>query len=283
MVTATRFDALRVVSSARWLAEDFAAASVLPVHHDLGLDLRAEPGARTAWWAPMSFAARLIATTGVNAFLAPGPHWTARLPRRWTGRGVVTARFEDIEAGRCLGPGGPVHVKPSEVKVASVPAAVYPSLDAFLATRPVLHPQTIVQVSEAVDYVREVRCFTAGRNVVASSVYLDGGVTWDAWDLATAPSPDAGADFAARVLADPDVQVPPAMALDVGQHPDGTWSVIEANPAWSSNPYHADLAGVVGSICLAQPRGGEFSNWLWQPDPQLAVALRRPLPVLGQQ
>ena len=273
------FDHLRVVSSAAWLVADLARPGVIDVRHDLGIDMRVPIAESVAWWAPMMFAARLIATTGSNPFLAPGPRWTADLPRRWTGRTVAAMPFGALWAARGE---GPVHVKPAEVKVASVPAAVHENLDVFLvASSDRLGKDVMIQVSTVAPYEREFRCFTVDRDVVASSVYLAGGVTWDALD----PSVDHGRTdalrFARSVLRDPAVAVPDAMALDVGQHVDGTWSVIEANPAWSSNPYHASPVGVIASICAAQRPHASYSRWAWKPDAHLDIARRRPLPTLG--
>lgn len=273
------FDHLRVVSSAAWLAADLSDAGVIDVHHDLGIDLRTPRIEFVAWWAPMGFAARLIATTQANPFLAPGPTWTADLPMRWTSRDVATTRFADLHTLRETFAGQPVHVKPSEVKVSSVPAATYGSLEDFLAAGHTLGEDVMVQVSTLAPYVREYRCFTIDRDVVASSIYLAGGITWDGLDHTADVRLHADAvSFAHSVLADPAVAVPDAMALDVGQHADGTWSVIEANPAWSSNPYHANASGVIASVCAAQRPHASHSRWSWRPDPHLSVALRRPLP-----
>jgi hypothetical protein len=69
---------------------------------------------------------------------------------------------------------------------------------------------------------------------------------------------------------------PPGYTLDVGTDAEGNWSVIEANAAWSSNPYHCEAAGVMTSVLAAQQPGHD--RWRWQPD-QVFLERARPLPL----
>ncbi|WP_156251020.1 ATP-grasp domain-containing protein [Pseudactinotalea terrae] len=270
---ASRFDQLRVVSSARWLAQDLVAAQVLPVVHDLGLDVRSR-SPRTAWWAPMRFASRLVATTGRNPFAAPGPHFTAGLDRRWTARLVMTTTVADLTAGAHVALDGPVHVKPAELKHSGLPAQVVTDTGAARAAVAAagLDPGTVVQLSKVIDPVAEFRAFVRHGKVVTVSAYLVAGVTWDAWSSQDAPEAGEAARFAADVAA--SVAGPDGYVLDVARTRQGAWVVLEANPAWSSNPYHCDPAAVVTTVLAAHQQGAHR----WRIDPWLQRTAR-PLPV----
>jgi hypothetical protein len=47
------------------------------------------------------------------------------------------------------------------------------------------------------------------------------------------------------VLADADVELPPAVVVDVGRMEGHGWGVVEANPAWASGLCGCDPAGVL--------------------------------------
>jgi hypothetical protein len=60
---------------------------------------------------------------------------------------------------------------------------------------------------------------------------------------------------------------PPGFVVDVGVDADGNWSVIEANASWSSNPYHADMTGVIKSVLASHDVAGDYPQWAWTIDP----------------
>lgn len=287
MPTPKPFTELRVVRTAAWLADDLRAGTDLPVVHDLGLDV--QPGARrTAWWAPHQFIARLTVTPEAQLpdLASPGPAWLATVPPELLGRAVWCGPAGALSRCR-LWDDGPAFAKPAEVKVAALPAQMYPTSDAFMdalrAAR--LHPTSWVVVSDPLELVAEYRCFVAPRDgrasVVAASAYLFDGVTWDAWEPTSAPDPSEAVEFAQTVLA--RAPGPDGWVLDVGRTSAGGWVVIEANAAWSSSPYHADAHGVVAAI-LASQTPPVPPRWRWRSDPvfdERAVPLRIRTPVLA--
>lgn len=277
------FAELRVVTPAAWLARDLASAGTIPVVHDLGLDAPADTS-RTAWWAPHRFVARLAVTPGVTrpALTSPGPDWLSTVPSRWLRREVWCGPLARAD-GAPLWARGAVFAKPAEVKLERFPAAVVRS-PAELADRAAaagLAPTSRVVLSQVVDFAEEHRCFVGpgpdGRPaVLAASAYLLDGVTWDAWETPSqAPPSVRAAAFARKVAA--AVPGPPGFVLDVGRLRDGGWAVIEANAAWSSNPYHAAPTGVVASVLAAQRPDAE-PGWSWRSDPVID-RFARPLPV----
>jgi hypothetical protein len=165
------------------------------------------------------------------------------------------------------------------------PASEFPSLAECLelvnrhyqATDPTLVDKIHIQHSGVVQFVREFRCFIADGEVTASSFYLEtvrddsGSVIsdtgWQAMDESTARESAAKAAlFAAEVIGSLEC-APAGYTLDVGQLVDGSWAVVEANAAWSSNPYHSDPAGAIMSILASQrPDSGAGKLFRWAPE-----------------
>lgn len=281
------FDRLRVVTSANWLAEDFQRAGVIPVVRDYGFD--PPPGrAGDAIWSPGAYVNRCLVTNRslLPPLASPDHRFLDRVPQKFTRRLVVTRTVADWRNAVDPGEG---FVKVPLMKQALFPAQIYASMadalavidDHYQATSNDLVEQMLIQHSTVISFVREYRCFVADRKVTATSFYLevergaDGTVTsettWqsDNHDAGDALAEDA-AVFAATVIHEME-HLPAGFTLDVGQLPDGTWAVVEANAAWSSNPYNADTAGAIVSI-LASQRADEDGMFLW--DPELAYLAR---------
>jgi hypothetical protein len=278
-------DTLWVVSTAAWLARDLAAAEAIAVRHDFGMGDLPEDPKTAAWWCPQNYAARLL-HSGVNPyFQSQGADFLRRTAEagldRITSRQTWSGRLADLPH---FGEG---FFKPAEAKVDSLPAGFYRNTADFKsrALRAGLSPLSLVEWSETVDFVTEYRHFVAHGKVVASSMYLhfdyDAGTetTWDAWENA-ASSPFAGdfvANRAQEVVDALGADQPDGWVLDIGHDRDFNAHVVEANAAWSSNPYHCDPAGVVEAILASQ--GDPNSSFLWSPDPALVhrASQSRPL------
>ena len=187
---------------------------------------------------------------------------------------MSTVTVAELLAGSCAPSRGPVHVKPAEMKHSALPAQVVTDLDAARAAVGVadLDPGTVVQLSSLIDPVIEYRAFVLHGQVVTASAYLADGLTWDAWSAQDAPQAREAARFAADVAA--SVQGPGGYVLDVARTREGAWVALEANPAWSSNPYHCDPAAVVSTVLAAHQEGAHR----WRIDPWLQRTAR-PLPV----
>ena len=279
---------LTVVSSASWVARDLAAAGTIEVVPTLGLDVPDLDG--SALWASWAWALRLRAAGVDHPFLSPGPHWLPSVPERFLRRRVWSGTLADMPYQ------GPVDTfyKLAEHKHAAIPAGVYLGRGVFRRT--VLRAFDCAAVgglayvgSEPVKFVREYRCFIAHGEVAAASFYKatlpdarDSTVeiTWDAYESAGSrgypvSSTAEAAAFASEVVATMGDAQPPGYTLDVGTDAEGNWSVIEANAAWSSNIYHAPVAGVITSVLASQEPG--HPDWAWTPD-DLFARRARPLP-----
>lgn len=282
-MTAGPYRDLLAVSSVSWLARDLASAGTIPVRASLGLDDPALDG-RTAVWSSGAWALRLLQSGTPHPFLAAGANWLSTVPGKFLGRRVWTGTADRIPGSFT----GPVFCKLSEHKHSRVPASIYPRLDVFAAQLDRALESGVetvsVTVSEPVSFHREYRCFIAHGQVTAASFYLstvpgvrgsDVQITWDAFTRAKSPDAAAAAAFAQTVADALGTNQPPGYTLDVGTGPDGDFSVIEANAAWSSNIYHADPRGVIASVLAAQAPG--FSRWTWKPD-EYFLNRSRPLP-----
>jgi len=105
-----------------------------------------------------------------------------------------------------------------------------------------LPPDLPTLVGEVVTWESEFRLFVVDREVRASSPYL-------------LPAPErhrrrAGEalEFAERLLADPEVELPGAVALDVGVIRNRGWSVVEANPVVASGLFDCDPRSVLDAL-----------------------------------
>lgn len=262
----TEFERLVVVSSASWLAKDFSAPSVITVIPEVGFDLPRLDPKTTAWWCSGSYVARAASTGLIMPLLSAGPHWLPTLPSKWKRREVEAIRMKEVENRFTTG-----FIKPAEIKIGSLPARIYRSSDEFLqdASEVGLPDGSWLTVSEPMAYVREYRCFTAHGEVTAATPYLIDGMTWDGLDSdADGNGCSEARAFVERMLADIGTEAhPPGFVVDVGVDTDGHWSVIEANASWSSNPYHADMGGVIRSVLAAHDVDGQYPQWAWKIDP----------------
>lgn len=286
---------LRVVTPAAWLAADLAAGTPsrrvwtdadlddrqspcgLAVVHDLGL-WAPPPAAEAVWWMPGAHAARLNASGVHPPLSSPGPRALLAFSAKHLRRRVSVMTL--LEATSADERPGPVFAKVADTKVAGLPAQVHPHLADFTtaARAAGLEPGTAVIVSDVVDYAAEYRVFVLDGAAVAASAYLMDGATWDAWAPPDLPDTSRARAFATEALAAATSPLPAAFVLDVGVDRDGRWSVIETNPAWSSNPYWAtehDAAAVVATIAASQ-HPGQAHAFGWRSD--LPGGRARPLP-----
>ena len=139
-------------------------------------------------------------------------------------------------------------VKPAEGKIFD--PKVYAS-GAELPTDDHVDADVGVLRSGVVDFRLEVRYFVRGRKIVTQCPYWrDDELASDAsgaWPFLGSEESEA-LGFAQTVLDDDRVVMPPACTLDVGRLSDGSWAIIEANPAWGAGLYGCDPKQVLLSI-----------------------------------
>ncbi|WP_170319989.1 ATP-grasp domain-containing protein [Polyangium spumosum] len=187
--------------------------------------------------------------------LEPTSDWLPRLPERHRLRDVrLTTLAEALSIQER------VFIKPTDEKC--FPARVYAN-GAALDPDPVLPPDLPVLVSEPVVFEVEFRFFVREREVAAFSPYIcSGELARNAageWEADRAEVEAASASIQA-VLEDADVELPPAVVVDVGRMAGRGWGVVEANPAWASGLCGCDPAAVLSVLRRATVARGMLSE-----------------------
>lgn len=186
--------------------------------------------------------------------------WLTSLPTSLLGRQVSYATLKDA-----LEVCEPRFIKPADDK--SFAPAVYPRGDALPSIEG-LSLDTPVLMADPVHFEVEYRHFIVeGRSVASSPYWRHGALAQDEQGQWTAPQDEAQAalEFAHQVLAHPEVRFPPAGVLDVGRL-QGSWAVIEANPAWGAGLYGCAptqaLQAIARSVLPRRRLGDEDSAWV---------------------
>lgn len=189
---------------------------------------------------PVLFAEPLFNAAVAGRFgltvIMPRDDFLVRLPAEYVGRSV---RLVTAEEARTLA--GPVFLKPPNRK--TFPARVY----ADGGELPEMPGDDPVLVSDPVEWAAEFRFFVRERQVGAWSPYwLNGALArvYDEWVV----EPELAArsrDLVDRILADPRVELPAALVLDVGVIRGVGPAVVEANEASGSGVYGCDPQGVL--------------------------------------
>jgi ATP-grasp domain, R2K clade family 2 len=213
-----------------------------------GLEVERLPGWRVPDWLKgrdvVLYGEPLFAAVVAQEFdlnlLEPPFSWLAELPERFRRRSVCLTTLAEARKY-----GEPAFIKPADDKCFT--ARVYRSGSELPGTD-VLPGETTVLIAEPVTWTVEFRCFVLDRAVVSLSPYLRNGSLAQAAD-GTWPATDAETSealaFAAQVLGDPTIRLPPALALDVGIIEGQGWAVVEANAAWGSGIYGCDPSAVL--------------------------------------
>jgi hypothetical protein len=193
--------------------------------------------------------AEVVAESLPYVLMEPTLDWLPTLPAVYLQRAV---RLTTLGEARALA--DPAFVKPAGPK--SFPAGVYTS-GAAIPLRDELPEATPVLVAEPVVWEVEFRCFVLERRVATFSPYLRRGALAEAEDGSWPADPEevtAAEGFAAALLADAPVRLPPAVALDIGRIEGRGWAVVEANAAWGSGLYGCDPEQVLAVLRRATVR-----------------------------
>ncbi len=103
-----------------------------------------------------------------------------------------------------------------------------------------------VLVAEIVVWEKEFRCFVLDRQLRTASLYARYAVPQDEADFASTGEENAELQqFLQRLLADPQVELPRAVVVDVGVIAGRGWAVVELNAAWGAGIYGCDPAQVL--------------------------------------
>lgn len=249
----------RVVTHRNWLAEFFAPVGG---KQDFGMDIDPASANDMLWWAPGHWVARAAAAGVHLPLLSAGPRWLARYPKL-PQRPVAVLPARHVPRLITVSGQEGLHTKLPEVKDERFPAAVRTCEEMRTALdEGHVHTDELVQVSPETEFDdREARLFLAHGKVTAATWYRYGGVWHDAPEWETGQNTDTLAAMSRDVeelLR--DVDCPPGFVVDATTV-HGRTVVIEANAAWSSNPYDADPHGVYAAVIAAHDFTGEHRQW----------------------
>jgi hypothetical protein len=210
------------------------------------------------------------------ALLQPTPDWLPALPKRYR---LCVISLSTLDEAR--GAAGPAFIKPVDDKC--FPAQVYAD-GAALPAQGLLPGDTLALISEPVVWTVEYRCFVHERQVLTCSPYWrEGALAQDEggnWPVPAEERAEALA-FAARLLADPGVALPPACVVDVGRIAGKGWAVVEANSAWGAGIYGCDPAAVLRvlrrAVLPARAVSAADQRWV-RPLPEVEVQAEPKLP-----
>ncbi|XVQ09324.1 ATP-grasp domain-containing protein [Spirillospora sp. CA-255316] len=201
----------------------------------------------------------IAAQLGLAMLDAPAD-WLPGLPERHRKRRIETSTLGEARALT-----GPAFVKPADGRK-GFEGAVYRDGAGLPDALP---DDTPVLVADPVTWEVEYRCFVLEGGVVTLSPYLRRGELAQDEDGQWPASPDERSQaqqYAAELLA--EVDVPPAIVIDIGRIEGHGWAVVEANSAWGAGVYGCDPRHVLNVLARARvPR-----NRLTPADARWAVA-----------
>ena len=282
MVTAP----LRVVTHRNWLAKQFAPFGGV---QDFGFDISPTTALGTVWWAPGEWVARAASTNIPLELVSCGTEWVSRMgiPDYWLKREIITVSAGDAVSSAENLAGDTIFVKLPEAKTDAFPAAlVFKNHLGSVLASPLIGEDTVVQLSEEIQFSCEARFFVAHNRVVAHSWYQNDGLVWvdEGFVGGTAYEMAVLTEMANAVAA--NRKSPSGYTVDIGLIRDSPYTpaIVEFNAAWSSNPYDADMRGVVESVRAANvctltdiEQRYQRGNWLF--DASSVPGVHRPLPI----
>lgn len=274
------FDAL-VVSSrySKWLTEQLQDGHDFPVIQDHGL-YAPKYDKRVAWWTPQEHYLHLeLSGLSMPPVIAPNDSWLSdNIGIRSLMRSVYTMRVGDFLGGdNPLGTyTAGMFIKPANFKCPKLPAQWVMNYSAACVEieNADLPENSYIQISDRwLDIQTEYRCFMWKGHCVAVSPY-DGDPNLRGLD-------EVAGYYAESVLRS-CADYPLSFVLDVARTAAQEWVVVEANPAWSSNPYECRGKRVVDAILSANSAwidSSKAGKFLWIPDPYLVREVNKKLPL----
>ncbi len=191
------------------------------------------------------------------SLLEPQFDWLSSLPIEYTNRKVELTSLKEARKYPSA-----IFAKPADDKC--FPARVYEN-GASIEASQLLPEETPVLLSEVVTWLVEHRYFVCERKVAVSSPYSYNGETID--DSFSESDSDVLEcnSFVQKLLSDPQIDLPPAVVIDVGYVNGRGLSVIEANPVFGAGIYRCDPKLVLSVLerSIVQSRNVSDSDRKW--------------------
>jgi hypothetical protein len=247
---------LHLICNQSWMISELSLSENTIVKHSYGLDIPVH-SINDAWWIPQGIANRFIHSGVIFTPQAPGSNWLPSQPKELVKRNVESITVKDIKEKisspllmRAIN-GEKLFWKFAEAKVDTFMGEARDFNDVLTYIDDYDIPDdSVMQVSEVLDVQNEYRFFIVNNEVKACSPYLNRihGVELTYYDSSYINTEEFEAVQAyVRSIAH-RLNSPSAYVLDVASLPNGEFVVLEANPAWCSAWYGADIDGVVETI-----------------------------------
>jgi len=212
----------------------------------------------TSYWMAGAFAVKLREAGLAQNLCSPGSEWLSELPIELTGRTISEGNLDALESVS-----GEVWLKPSEAKIADLPAGkyVYSQVRDVFAKNDFSNNISLQWTHDIIRMNYEHRFFVLDGEILTGSPYLVDGMGYHK-GIDTSKQHDAK-EFAQFVLD--NIDTPIAFTLDVAFDMDKErWLVIEGNRAWSSGLYGCDPQLALQSIKASCHSDDPL--WAWKPD-----------------
>ena len=275
-----------VISMTDWVAEDFSVglgdghsyrvgseSQSLELKRDFGFDPPSIPPQEIAgFWMPAAHAARLMLANYHLGWTAPGGHWLDNVSQRLTQRRILTSLKS--EASFAEG-------------VWKIAEAKLPSFESKWRTKEEveqdaehLPDKTLLQYSpDFLDIAREERFFvyydsSSDQWKMFGTVYKERDWIYYS-DLVEREVSQDSYEFLRDHLPSFAAFSPSAYVVDIATLADSSKAVLEANPAWCSAVYSANIKGAIQTI-VHSSNSLASAPGKWVPDEALRVdAYRR--------
>lgn len=170
----------------------------------------------------------------------PAVDFLVSLPSDYLNRRVTFLTLADFQPVTV-----PTFIKAADMK--SIAAKVYLPDDEIVGLDN-LPADTPLLLSEPVQWEVEYRCFIHKGQLATISIYMIDGQFAQLEDgqwPSSLPTDEPAKQFIQSILEDQRISLPEAVVVDVGFITGRGWSIIEANPAWSSGVYDCDPEAVL--------------------------------------
>lgn len=268
---------LHLVCDRQWMKEELSANSLATVEHSYGFDIP-EFSSQDSWWIPQGIANRFIQSGMTFNFQAPGAYWLDKISPELTRRKVETFKVSEFEF-RQDNSNKKSFWKFAEAKVDSFPAGMRTNEEVLAYIEKYEVPQdSVLQRSSYLNLGNEYRFFIIKGQIMTYSKYLTRKnnleLTYYDYSNVDLRESHAIAAYVARIA--PELPSPEAYVLDVSTCSSGGFAVLEANPAWCSAWYGAEINGVVKTILASN----HFNKkWHYSPDALLVEKYKRMMPL----
>jgi hypothetical protein len=268
---------LHLVCDRQWMKEELSVNSLVKIDHSYGFDIP-EFSSQDSWWIPQGIANRFIQSGMLFNFQAPGPYWLSQISSEFTKRLVETFQVKELKS--YINHSDEKNFwKFAEAKIDSFPAGMRTDQEVLSYMKEYEIPQdSVLQKSTYLDIKNEYRFFIIKGKIMACSRYL---TRKNNLELTYYDYPDLDVNESRAITAyvasiAPSLPSPEAYVLDVSTCYSGGFAVLEANPAWCSAWYGADINGVIKTILASnQPN----KKWHYSPDAFLVEKYKKMIPL----